>query len=87
MEFIVNTFDKLRRFPKFIAKFLCCVRDNLKPEINNKNFGNIMCPKFRTAIASVTNLLTVGQITDLWKTLQHNLEVECVKSLREGTSK
>lgn len=104
MESLSNTFEKLRRFPKLIAKFLCCVRENVNggtegvgPEgvkkfmrkmLGYKSKEIFILPKrFMESYASVISMLPPGQIIDLWKMLQHNLEEECVKKLSNESKK
>ncbi|CAL8111359.1 unnamed protein product [Orchesella dallaii] len=103
MEKLANTFEKLRRFPKLIAKLLCCVRENidkLNPKVDVKSVKRrksnalksfevsikfILSRNFISAYSSIVSLLPVGQIIDLWKTLSHNLEEECIKKFNSDT--
>lgn len=98
MEQLVETFEKLHRFPKLIAKLLCCIRDNIlnpvpdpqsststkrrsskmKSKTVDEKITFVLPKKFLESYGSSVSILTVGQIMDLWKTLHHNLEEECI---------
>lgn len=95
MEGLSYTFEKLRRYPKLIAKLLCSVRDNLSKcsghegakKFMKKMLGHkakdqelfVLPKRFMESYISIVSMLPQGQIMDLWKTLQHNLDEECVK--------
>jgi len=96
---LVGVFERLRRFPKFIAKLLCCARDHLIKDATKENrksnkvasvdskflIEQIFTPKLREAMGLIVNLLPIGQVVDLWKTLHHNLDVECIQRISKSS--
>lgn len=76
MKKLFSTFERLRRFPKLIAKMLCSLRSQ---KTSDFTFNSLFSQEIVHNMESIFTTLPGAQIIDLWKMFHHNLENECVK--------